>query len=119
MIAEGRIDEALAAYREAFRKDPKSVPEASLNNAGYGLLNAGRTREGVAILQLNTELYPASANTYDSLAEALIVAGETEKAIAAYEELLRRVDADPTAEANTKAMLRALAESRLKELRKK
>lgn len=118
LIAAGRIDEALAAYREAFRNDPKSVPEGSINNAGYGFLNAGRTREAIAILQLNTELYPASANTYDSLADALTVAGETDRAIAAYEELLRRVDADPTADANTKAMLESLAASRMKELKK-
>ena len=119
LIAAGRVEEAMAAYREAFRKDPKSVPEGAINNLGYGFLNAGRTKEAIAVLQLNTELYPASANTYDSLADALIVAGETQKAIAAYEELLRRVDADPSAEANTKAMLKALAESRLQELRKK
>ena len=68
----------------------------------------------MALLELNTELYPASANTYDSYGEVLIAAGQIDKAIAVTEEMLRRVDADP---APNKDALRRGAEKRLKKLR--
>ncbi|HEX8152472.1 MAG TPA: hypothetical protein VF698_05070, partial [Thermoanaerobaculia bacterium] len=116
LLAAGETDAAMAAYRAQFRANPQSLPEAKLNETGWTLLTRGRTPQSLALLQLATELYPASANTYDTLAEALVVAGDTKRAIAVTEEQLRRVDGDPNVE--TREMLRRLATERLAKLRK-
>jgi CubicO group peptidase (beta-lactamase class C family) len=113
-LAAGQIDDAIAVYREEFRKNPAAVPEASLNERGYNFFFIGRPREAVAILQLNTELYPASANTYDSLADVLMNSGDVARARAASEEELRRIDADPKATTAAKEKMRRNAQERLR-----
>ena len=95
-LEAGRVDEALAAYRklkEANPSDP-AVAEQRLNEAGYRLIRVKEFPKAIAILQLNTELYPASANTYDSLAEAYMTSGDKEKAIAFYRKSMQVIDAD-------------------------
>jgi len=68
--------------------DPAQV-EIEVNNAGYGLMRAGRAREAARVFELNTEVFPESWNTWDSLGEALMEAGDTEAAIANYERSLQ------------------------------
>jgi tetratricopeptide (TPR) repeat protein len=46
----------------------------------------GKIEQAIEIFQLNTELYPESANAYDSLGEAYMKNGDTEKAIKNYEK---------------------------------
>ena len=71
-----------AEFRElvlSIRKaDPKSrlVSEAGINALGYSYLRDKKYPEAVAMLRMNTEDFPTSANTYDSLAEALFNAGD-------------------------------------------
>jgi hypothetical protein len=67
--------------------DPFQV-EVAVNNAGYGLLQADRADDAVAVFELNTRVFPESWNAWDSLGEALMEAGETEEAIANYERSL-------------------------------
>jgi len=114
LLSAGRIEEALAAYRAEFAKDPKSLPEQGLNAAGYTFLSTGRMEQALALLRLNTELYPDSANTYDSYAEALIAAGRTAEAIAVTEEMLRRIEANKKPEDDG---LRRLGKKRLEKLK--
>jgi tetratricopeptide (TPR) repeat protein len=64
------------------------VSEAFINQLGYTLLKTDQKPAGVAVLRLNTELYPSSANTYDSLGEALVGAGDTEHATDLYRKAL-------------------------------
>lgn len=117
LLSGGEIDRALAAYREQFRSDPKSLPEDALNRAGYAFVGSGRLPQALALLRLNTELYPTSANTWDSLSEALIAAGDTAGAIAATEEMLRLLDADPKLAPDIKELMRGLGKSRSERLR--
>ncbi len=44
-----------------------------------------RFDDAVAVFELNVELLPQDANAYDSLGEAFMTRGDTEKAIANYE----------------------------------
>jgi cytochrome c-type biogenesis protein CcmH/NrfG len=44
--------------------------------------------QALAVLALNTRVYPGSANTFDSLGEALLAAGRRDAAIAAYRRAL-------------------------------
>lgn len=62
--------------------------EAEINALGYRLLGTGAVDRAIAVFAINTRVYPRSANTYDSLGEALVVAGRREEGIAAYRHAL-------------------------------
>ena len=47
-----------------------TLEEADLNTWGYQLLGMKKMSKAVYVFTLNTQLFPSSANTYDSLAEA-------------------------------------------------
>lgn len=75
-IAEDGVDAAVAAYP---RERP--LPEATLNLAGYTVLLGGNPKGGLKLLALNAEMYPSSANVWDSLADAYLAIGDRAKAI--------------------------------------
>jgi len=79
---------ALSEYREQRRsKTPLFVmTEVQVNRLGYGLLGKKRVQEAIEVFKMNTEDFPNSSNTYDSLGEAYMVAGEKELAIKNYEK---------------------------------
>lgn len=62
--------------------------EFNINISGYLLLNMKKTDEALKIFKLNTELYPDSFNTWDSLAEAYMVKGENSEAEKYYKKSL-------------------------------
>lgn len=65
-----------------------AVSEDRLNNLGYTLMRQQKLSEAIALLKLNVEFYPKAWNTYDSLGEAYMNAGEKELAIANYKKSL-------------------------------
>jgi tetratricopeptide (TPR) repeat protein len=72
-------------------------PEALVNFMGYQLMAAGRMDEAIAAFKSNVERYPASANVYDSLAEAYENSGRLDLAGANYEKAytLGQTNSDP------------------------
>lgn len=62
--------------------------ETELNQLGYQLLQAKKLSDAVAIFKLNVEMFPQSANVYDSLGEAYMNNGDKELAIANYKKSL-------------------------------
>lgn len=50
--------------------------EVAINRLGYALLNRKKVDEAIAAFRRNVELYPNSANVYDSLADGLEAAGQ-------------------------------------------
>ena len=62
--------------------------EFSFNAIGYGLLGESRYPEAIEVFELNTELFPESANVYDSLAEAYMKSGDKKKATQFYKKSL-------------------------------
>ena len=60
--------------------------ETTLNDAGYQLLAQKKTKEAIELFKLNTQFYPDSANTYDSLGEAQALDGDKTEAIENYEK---------------------------------
>lgn len=92
-LEAGRLEEALAGYQKLRGADPAdpAVAETRLNELGYGLLQKKQPAKAVEILRLNTQLYPDSANTWDSLAEATEAAGDTAGAIAHYRKALEMI----------------------------
>jgi CubicO group peptidase (beta-lactamase class C family) len=92
--------EALLEHARNLREEnPQAIEisEATLNRYGYELLGEGKYDRAIAVLSLNAEFYPESANCYDSLAEAYLTAGDRDRAIELYEKALEILDAHPEA----------------------
>lgn len=87
---EGNGAAIVARYRELRRQKPDEYDfrEPELNTLGYSLLQAGRPADAVEVFQLNVELFPQSANVYDSLGEGYAVAGNKELALSNYRKSL-------------------------------
>jgi hypothetical protein len=77
--------------------------EAEVNTLGYSRMNAGKMAEAIVLFRLNTSVYPSSANTWDSLGEALASAGQLKEAIAAYQKALSM---NPGMESSREALAR-------------
>jgi len=88
--ARTALDELLGTHRN----DPEAlgVIEHGINAAGYGAGFDGDLDRAERLLELNTELFPGSANAWDSLAEVVLYRGDRERALALYRKAL---DIDP------------------------
>ena len=87
----GTYEDALTAFRKALKNSPdeETLSENYLN--GYALNSLTDSPVfSTRLLQINTDLYPGSANTWDSLAYAYQQAGDKEKAIEHYRNALKR-----------------------------
>ena len=62
--------------------------ENEFNQNGYNLLNGGQLEPALYVFQLNTELFPDSANTWDSLGEACWKAGKKDNAVECYKKAI-------------------------------
>lgn len=88
-VVDNGPEKALAEYRKVRVTDPeKKFDEARINALGYELLRARKVDEAIAVFKLNTEDFPSSANTWDSLAEGYMVKGERKLAIDYYKRSL-------------------------------
>jgi tetratricopeptide (TPR) repeat protein len=76
-------------YRELQRQYPQQVGERLLNDIGYYLLFDNLTEPAIQLLRLNVKKFPRSANVYDSLGEAYMIAGIKRLAIRNYEKSLK------------------------------
>jgi dienelactone hydrolase len=113
----GGVEKAAALFHEARQKDPNAYlfPENVLNLAGYERLQAGATKEAVAIFQLNVEAYPQSANAQDSLGDGYLADGQKDLALAAAKKCLEMLAADKGTDEFKKAV-RASAEEKIAKL---
>lgn len=64
-------------------------PESLINSLGYALVEQKQFKEAKKLFILNTENYPTSANTFDSLGDLYVAIGDKPKAIEAYERALK------------------------------
>jgi glyoxylase-like metal-dependent hydrolase (beta-lactamase superfamily II) len=105
-LARNSVDAAVAIYRRLATDEPENwdFAENQLNALGYQLLFRDMVDEAIAVFRLNVEAYPGEFNTYDSLGEAYMVAGESELAITNYQRSLE-LNPDNT---NAAAMLARL-----------
>ena len=62
------------------------IPEAFLNRLGYQLMAQGKLKKAIAVFKYNVELYPYSANVYDSLGEGLETDNQLETALQNYQQ---------------------------------
>lgn len=89
-IETAGIEAAAAQYRtlRAQRFGGLRESEGDTNRLGYALLRQGQTANAIQVFQLNTETHSASANVWDRLGEAYVIAGNRQLAIASYEKAL-------------------------------
>ncbi len=85
---------------------PEGLSESVVNDLGYDLLGDDRFDAAIAVFRRNVERFPESANTYDSLGEAYLEAGQLEAALENYQ---RSVELDP-ANGNGKAAIERIRE---------
>jgi tetratricopeptide (TPR) repeat protein len=82
-------ERALAWYKAARVAGPaEAFGPPVLNEAGYSLLRAGRTRDAVKVFATNVALHPSDANAYDSLGDGQMAAGLKAAAIGSYKKSL-------------------------------
>lgn len=108
LLIAGEFAEAVAGYKKIKAEKPanNAVQEARLNDLGYAFLAQKKIDDAIAVFKVNVELYPKSANTYDSLAEAYLAKGEKELALANYKKAL---ELEPKSE-NAAKMVKKLQE---------
>jgi tetratricopeptide (TPR) repeat protein len=89
-LREQGIAAAVKQYNDLKRNQSASydIDEAELNTFGYVLLGQGKIKESIEIFKMNVEAFPNGFNTYDSLGEAYMNAGERELAIKNYKKSL-------------------------------
>lgn len=89
-LLRGDRDAALKAYTALKTAEPqeRAVNEEELNYLGYQLMNSGKVKQAQDLFYINMQLYPRSANVYDSYAEACLKLGEKEQALIYYKRTL-------------------------------
>jgi tetratricopeptide (TPR) repeat protein len=97
----GGLAGADAHYKKLSEKYRYSMPtpENLINQIGYQFLFDGKPDEAIAVFKTNVERFPASANVYDSLAEAYERGGRLELAEPLYDKarVLGEQNKDPNA----------------------
>src|SRR6266481_9863492 len=90
-FTSGSVEAAIKQYRELREREPKAYDfgEEELNNVGYFLIGMKKYKDAIAILKLNVEMFPKSANVYDSLGEAYMDEGNKDLARENYEKSLQ------------------------------
>ncbi len=91
MFNAGSFASEFAGLRDDILKSPEKYfySERELTSLGYFLLNQMKEVDGaVRLFELSVKLFPGAWNAWDSLAEALYVKGEKEKALKLYRKSL-------------------------------
>jgi predicted alpha/beta superfamily hydrolase len=85
-VAAAGLEPVLNHYRKLTDKFGYNIspPELYMNSLGYEFMNKRDLREALAIFAYNINLYPNSANVYDSYGEALEKDGQAAKAVENY-----------------------------------
>jgi Flp pilus assembly protein TadD len=103
----------LAKARE---HDPNAriFSEYSANIIGYEHIQAGDIKGAIEIFKLNATAYPNSPNTYDSLADSYVAAGQRDLARQSAQKALDLLASDTVDPESRKKLIRESAEQKLK-----
>lgn len=90
LVLNGSFDKGLEAYKKAKTEEAGNdlISEGYLNGVGYKMLGNKEFTKAIDIFRVNAALYPKSENTYDSLGEAYLKAGQKDKARESYQKVL-------------------------------
>ena len=117
-VTPDTVSAAVTTFHDTRARDPQAIlfPEPVLNLLGYQHLQAGKTKAAIELFKLNTEAYPASANTYDSLGDAYLADGQKELALQASQKAIDTLAGDKAPDEFKKA-IRASAEQKIAKLK--
>ena len=103
VVSEG-WEKAQAAYEADKKLNPDSefLGQMNLSGVGQRLSSNGKSAEAIALMQLVTKEYPASAEAWGNLADALERGGRKQDAIAALRKALEALPNDPMLSASDK-----------------
>jgi cyclase len=89
-ILENGVKAAVEQYNELKKGQPDAYDfgENQLNMLGYQLMWRDMLEAATAVFELNIQVYPESANPYDSLGELYMTSGDKELAIEYYQKAL-------------------------------
>jgi predicted alpha/beta superfamily hydrolase len=101
-LLKGLLDDVKAHYAKFGERLGIAMlpPEAVVNELGYQHLRVGEIDASLLTFRYNTEIYPGSANVWDSLGDALDHAGKKDDALASYRKAasLAEASGDPRVE---------------------
>ena len=103
LFGQGKLDQVTRKAKE-YVKDPAYQYfdfEGRMNDAAYSLMGNKQLEPALFILKLNTELFPQSANCWDSYAEALWNNGQMQEAKKCYS---KAIQLDPDGEIGENAI---------------
>jgi tetratricopeptide (TPR) repeat protein len=84
------LDTAIRFYNEnKTNSNLYNTDVYEIQNAGYELLNNNYLKDALQIFQLNIKEYPDLPNTYAAYGDALLIKGDTLKALKNYKASLR------------------------------
>jgi CubicO group peptidase (beta-lactamase class C family) len=114
LVAEG-FEKALPVYRALFEQshDDPAISERWLNGQGLNMADEERYEPAIGLLRIATELYPDSANTYDSVGYVYREMGEIDRALQWYRKAL---EVDPEFPSAVKAVVELEAERESNEM---
>lgn len=107
-------NKSISEIRNHLKKEAKkgtnstfNFSETVLNDYGYELMSQNNFQFALIVFLCNTELYPSSANSFDSLGECLLNMGKKKESIDAYKKSLVL---DPN-NSNAKKLMEKLSQS--------
>ncbi len=117
-LAGGDISWAKQTHQELQKSHPDWLlfTEEDINAACYKMASAGKKKEALDGFKWNTELYPASANAWDSLAEGYEKMGEPALAVTASEKCLGKLP-NSRYDEQRKALLAKISKERIERLK--
>ena len=91
-IEHGKVGEGVTEIKDMLNSypSPAIVSESVINSFGYRYLREKKAKEAIELFELNTLLYPKSANVYDSLGDAYLETNNINLAEKSFEEALNR-----------------------------
>jgi tetratricopeptide (TPR) repeat protein len=114
----GGADEVAKTLSQTREHDPNAVlfPQFIVNLLGYEHIQIGDAKGAVEILKLNVAGYPNSPNTYDSLADAYLAAGEKDLALQNSKKVLELLPSDKSDSEAMRDGIRKSAEQKITQL---
>ncbi len=108
LVEQGKFDDAVS-MASAYLKDPlhryfRNELETKINAYGYILINNKKLDEANKVLRMNVQLFPESANAYDSYGESFMLLGKNEDAIKYFEMAIAKDKEGVTAD-NSRKMI--------------
>lgn len=89
-LLKNNFEDSFKIYSNIKRSNKAfDLSEDEVNSWGYQLIEQNMNKEALQVFQLNTLLFPKSANVYDSYAETLELLGNRKEAIINYSKSLK------------------------------